>query len=298
MTPSADIAGRLTVTAGDWSLDLAPALGGSIVALRHHGHDILRPTPPGADHVLQTSCFPMLPFAGRIAQGRFSFAGRTVTLAPNLPGDPHCLHGLAWLAPWQVTAATPGRVRLTWQCDGEGAWPWAHEAEQCFALHASGLSIVLAVTNRSDTAMPVGLGFHPYFPASAGTGLCFAAQRVWLADPTLLPDRPAAHDALGDWRHGAPLPTTRLIDNSYEGWSGSAQIAGPCPLVLRARGARDLHLYAPAGAAFFCPEPVTHLPDAFNRGDRFDILTTGQRRAIAMSLTLAAGAGPSDGGAA
>ncbi len=279
---------RLTITAGDWSLELAPALGGAVTALRHRGYDVLRATAFEAVHPLETSCFAMVPFVGRIADGRFSFRGQSMTLAPNWTGDPHVLHGFAWLEPWQVAETGPASVTLAWQRAAQDDWPWAHRAEQRFTLDPSGLYIVLTLTNLSDRPMPGGIGLHPYFNAEVDTRLRFGARRLWSSDAALLPDTPIAIDMLGDWVRGASIPTMRLIDHSYQDWDGVAEITGARDLRLTSIGARDLHLHAPPAADFFCLEPCSHLPDAFNRGDRFDVIAPGASRTIELSIASTA----------
>ena len=60
-------------------LALAPGRGGAIHEFKWRGRDVLRPTPLGlGDDPLDTSCFPMVPYVNRVAQGRFEFAGRAV----------------------------------------------------------------------------------------------------------------------------------------------------------------------------------------------------------------------------
>ena len=53
----------------------------------------------------------------------------------------------------------------------------------------------------------------------------------------------------------------------------------------RAEGARDLHLYHPAGESFCCLEPVSHLPDAFNRPEGvFDVVPAGGSLALTIRI--------------
>ena len=95
----------MKLAAHDWSLELLPNLGGAIGALRHEGRDVLRPAPKGTLDVLATSCFPLVPYANRIANGRFEFDGQTHRLPLNFGDHPHSLHGLGWQAEWTVTEA-------------------------------------------------------------------------------------------------------------------------------------------------------------------------------------------------
>jgi len=65
-------------------LTLAPHVGGSIRELTWRGEHVLRPASAGAtDDPFEMACFPMVPFANRIARGCFDFDGQTVCLAPN-----------------------------------------------------------------------------------------------------------------------------------------------------------------------------------------------------------------------
>ena len=61
----------LELAHGDLRLALDPALGGALLSFRKGDVDLLRPTPAGASDVLETACFPLVPYANRIADGRF-----------------------------------------------------------------------------------------------------------------------------------------------------------------------------------------------------------------------------------
>ena len=53
------------------------------------------------------------------------------------------------------------------------------------------------------------------------------------------------------------------LDNCFTGWNGEARIPGPR---IHADGIfGNLQVFTPAGADFFCVEPVSHVPDAINR---------------------------------
>ena len=72
--------------AGPWEAGLLPSLGGAIAYLTRDGRDVLRRAPEGVDDPLATGCFPLVPYANRIAHGRFSFAGAAFLLgAASMP---------------------------------------------------------------------------------------------------------------------------------------------------------------------------------------------------------------------
>jgi aldose 1-epimerase len=110
---------------------------------------------------------------------------------------------------------------------------------------------------------------------------------MWLATPDMLPDREAPADALGDWAAGARVSADVLIDNVYGGWDGPAVVTrgDGLRLTIRATGAPFLHVYRPPGEPFFCLEPVSHLPDAINRGG-MPIIAPGACACLSMTIEI------------
>lgn len=263
---------------------MLPALGGAIACLRRDGRDVLRPTPEGASDPLDTACFPLVPYANRIARGRFAFDGGRYALPRNFGEHPHSLHGVGWRRPWAVAATDERKAMLVLHHDPDADWPWRFRAEQHVRLSEDGLGVTLLVANDGDGPMPAGLGLHPYFPRHAMTRLTMTTGAMWLGDATMIPTEPVDAAHFGDWSSGAALPDT-LIDNPFDRWTGSAAIAtGDAITRVTAVGARGVHLYAPPGGDFLCVEPVTHLPDALNRDFDMDVLEPGDTLALAMRI--------------
>ncbi len=272
----------MKLAAGDWALEAAPERGGAILSLTRAGRDVLRPTPAVIADPFDVACFPLIPYANRIAGGTFAWDGQTIRLPRNHPAQTHPLHGMGWLVPWTVTAADDTSATMRLDHPGDTSWPWAFSAEQQLVVSEHGLTATLTVINEDKNAMPVSLGFHPY--SAAADTLRFDAGGVWLADADMLPSRHAAADALGDWSAGGPLSRPDLIDHCFTDWTGVATIArDDGDIVLTATGTRALHVYVPPGEPFFCAEPVTAMPDAVNRGEA-DTLAPGERLAIGMRI--------------
>jgi len=267
---------------------LAPAVGGSIAALRLGGVDLLRPAPAGSSDPLSMGSFPLAPYANRIAHGRFACGGRQVQLPLNFGDHPHSLHGLGWTSAWAVAAMTPDSATLIHRHDGGDGWPWAYRAEQHFFVTVDGVAMTLTLHNLSDRAMPAGLGFHPYFCADEKTRLQFDADSLWLSTPDMLPERRVAGDGLGNWAAGAPVMGESLIDNVYGGWNGCAFVerGDGVRLELTATGAPWLHLFRPPQADFFCVEPVSHMPDAINRPDGMDMIAPGTEKSLSLCIRI------------
>lgn len=277
----------MKLAAGTWTLTLAPELGGAITALRRQGEDVLRPAPAGATEPFLLASFAMVPYANRIAHGRFAADGTHYALAPNHDGQDHPLHGVSWLHPWNVEASDVASATLVHRHAADATWPWSYRAEQHFALSGDGLSIALTLISEDDRPMPASLGFHPYFPVSEGMALRFDADAVWLRDEQCLPSTLAAADSFGNWGRGGPVRGAPFIDNSYVGWTGTARITrADGDLLLVGENTPVLHLYTPPGEPFFCVEPATSMPDAFNRSTPI-LLEPGQQYRIGMAIRTA-----------
>lgn len=267
-----------------WSLGLRPDLGGAAAFLRRNGRDVLRAAPEDADDPLQMGCFPLVPFANRIAQGRFSFEGRTVRLPVQSRFAPHALHGTGWTVPWSVEAEADDAITLA--CEHPpGDWPWAFTARQKFTLTSQAMRIELSVRNASNSRMPAGLGLHPFFPIGPEARLRLRSEAVWLSGETLIPTVERLPAFLFDWSDNSRIADAPFIDHCYAGWDGSAALSGSDGTVdLTAHGADHVHVFAPPGDDFICIEPVTHRPDAINGPEGMAALAPGETRDIALTI--------------
>ena len=263
---------RLTIAAGDYEAQLLPEAGGSIASFRwkhpENGWlDLMRPAPIGLDKPkpIETACFPLVPFANRIRDGRFTFRGRTVQFPASAIGK-HYLHGTSWLRPWAVAKASQDSVLLT-QVHEPDSWPYAFETSQEFLLDAKGLTVVMRTTNRSSKPMPFGFGLHPYFPRTPKCRLEAEVTGWWEADAEIMPTEHTSVRPDIDPRQSLIISDV-VCDNAFSGWNGTAVIAWPehaTQLTMTAPPQFGvLFLYVPPSLDHFCVEPNSHFADAFN----------------------------------
>lgn len=289
------MSGRLLLQAGGLSVEIEPAVGGAIAAFRSEGFDLMRAAPDGEafTDVLQGASFPLVPYSNRIRDGVFAFRGREIRIAPNLPPQPHPLHGTGWRAAWTVVRAEAASAELAHD-HAPGEWPWAFRATQSFALDAGGLDWRLTCENRDDAPMPCGLGVHPYFPSNAATVLDLDAAAVWTIDEATMPV--ALAPAAGRYALRERRIDAAGLDNGYEGWNGLAQIRWPdrgLALRILSPDAPRFQVFSPAEGGFFCAEPVTHANAALNRpeaewsGLGLRVLEPGERMALTVRFALA-----------
>ncbi|HTV78152.1 MAG TPA: aldose 1-epimerase [Steroidobacteraceae bacterium] len=271
----------------DARLMLDAAHGGAIREFSWRGLALLRPAASEADtDPMQLACFPLVPYANRIAGGRFAFDGQEVRLRRNWTRDPHPLHGQGWRAAWSVQSASVSRATLAF-CGGGDEWPWRYRALQEFELRADGLDVLLSLENFADSPMPAMLGLHPYFPDAALATVQARTRTVWLPDAQALPVQEVMTPA--DWAFDAPRSVARVVlDHCFDHWDGVAVVRWPDrTLKIEATGARALHVYTPAGTGFFCLEPQTAPAGALNRtGTELTRLAPGERVQIGVRFSV------------
>lgn len=164
-------------------VSVAPALGNRAVEFKVHGNEILY-FPLANAAALKNSERPLLngipflaPWANRIAGGGFWSEGTHYLFNPAVGTvriDPNgiAIHGMLTLSPlWEVTEvkATGSAAELTcklafWKHPELMAnWPFAHQYSMMYRLADGVLEVQTSVANLSSRAMPMSLGFHPYF---------------------------------------------------------------------------------------------------------------------------------------
>lgn len=258
----------LTLASSDLELQLSPSIGGAIQRLAYSGTVapvmILRESRTPLENVLEAASFPLVPFVNRVRGGSFSFRGKTVSLAPNMPGDPSPLHGQGWLNPWTVDSSSQSSASLSYR-HSAGEWPWNYVARQEFRLDGPVLDVGLACRNESSDPMPCGLGQHPYFPCSSETRIATGVQFAWAIDERVLPvDRVPA---TGRYDLADRRICGQGLDNGFEGWTGRAVMTDPdwpFELELSSPDARFFQIYSPASGGIFVAEPVSHANAALN----------------------------------
>jgi len=256
-----------TLSGHDMQLSLSPDQGASLTCFKWRNQHILRPLNITEDQdefdPVQSAAFVMVPFIGRIAQGRFDYQGRQISLPANLPPEPHAIHGHGWQAVWQIEAQADTALSLLYYHPAD-AWPWTYQARQHFTLMPGGLRLALEVTNLSDKPMPAGLGWHPYFPRSEAR-LSLPVTACWPSGDDQLQAPPQPLKQHEKKLQGGKVSGMEL-DNCFDlvqgqfclDWPDYRLKMIPDPVFSKAT------IYVPRGQDYFCVEPVSHAPNAIN----------------------------------
>lgn len=115
----------------------------------------------------------LIPFPGRIPDGRYTFEGETFQLERNDKEGPNAIHGFVRALPWYMPVVESDCATFTIQLDASvyaaKGFPFSLSVSVTYALSVLGLSCSFEVKNVGRNVAPVGVGFHPYFVVGAGT---------------------------------------------------------------------------------------------------------------------------------
>jgi aldose 1-epimerase len=259
----------LSLRTGRLAVDLAPSAGGSIARFTAgESIDVLRPASTDAiasGRGNNASCYPLVPFSNRIANGRLAVDGVEFFLEPNWPGVRHPMHGDGWARPWKVERHDGHSADLAYGHDGREGWPFRYRARQSFRLEDDRLVVGMSIENLEARPVPAGLGLHPFFTRDADTELACQTRAVWRTDAEVLPIERIAVPPEWDFAVSRPVDGV-VLDNCFDGWNGHAMITWPrygLRLDLTASEPfRHLVIYVPKGSGYFCVEPVSHASGA------------------------------------
>ncbi|GLX20747.1 MULTISPECIES: aldose 1-epimerase [Streptomyces] len=139
------------LSAGGAEITIDQENGCRVSGLRVDGIELLRQGP-------KYGAFPMVPWCGRTANGRFHDGAAVHQLPLNHP--PHAIHGFARDAPWKTASATGTTAAFTY--DLTDPWPYSGRVTQLFELGPDALTIRLGVETYQDS-FPAQAGWHPWF---------------------------------------------------------------------------------------------------------------------------------------
>ncbi|MGN0919292.1 MAG: aldose 1-epimerase [Alphaproteobacteria bacterium] len=249
------------------SVGVLPETGGALAYLQYNGQDILRPTLSGETEANYSSMFPMLPYASFIQEGRFPYFGIIRTVEKNSPFSKFPMHGDVWRNKMATIEQSKNSITLSYQHDKKAGFPFAYTAKISYTLNDNRLEIIMRLENNSALPMPFGMGIHPFFKREADTLIQFEADQIWFRGDDPILGHPYTAPSNLNFKSGLPIPANGA-NISFGSWNNKASLIYPTKHIgidiLADHSFRHLILYTQKGKDFFCLEPVTNTPDAFN----------------------------------
>ena len=250
----------------------------------------------------------LIPWPNRIAGGSYEFGGVRQQLAIGEVRTLNASHGLVRSANFAVIARDRAGVTLGLILHPQSGYPFALAIELDYRLDDTGLHVTTSVRNVGTSALPFGVGFHPYFtvgtPLIDETTFTLPAATALTTDERMIPTGREPVDGTSlDFRTPRPIGDTILdtcftdLDRDAEG-AARIVLAGPS-------GAPTLTLTLDKAFGFvqvysgnnlpdpamrrrgLAIEPMTCPANAFNSGEGLIVLEPGERFAATWSLAVA-----------
>lgn len=286
---------HLTDSTRKIEVSVVPSVGNRAIAMKVHGENILYSAYSSLAEFRQKpelNAVPFLaPWANRLDGNGFWANGKKYvfnTDLENVHTDNNGLpmHGmLSTSSLWQVvdvgsdgtSAHVTSRLEFWKHPELMAQWPFAQEYEMTYRLADGALEVRTTVVNLSSEAMPISIGFHPYYripdtPRDEWTAK-IPVRKAVVTDSRLIPTGELKPADLPD-----PLPLrNRLLDNGFTDLVRDGD--GKAHFVLRAGEKQVEVLFGPkypvaviwepkarGGRAdeFICFEPMTAITDGIN----------------------------------
>ncbi|GGQ61363.1 aldose epimerase family protein [Streptomyces flaveolus] len=234
----------ITLTAGDAEATVLPGNGGRIGGLRVGGTELLRQGD-------RYGCFPMVPWCGRIREGRFRDGAAVHQMPLNSP--PHAIHGTARDGAWRTARVTGNEAVITY--DLVDPWPYSGRVTQVIALAEDALTLTMSVETY-ESSFPAQIGWHPWFNRTLdGTDVAIAFDPAWQEE-----------------RGDDHLPTGNRTDPKPGPWDDCFGMPDGVDVTLTWPGRLELRVTSPQQwavvydeqEAAVCVEPQTGPPNGLN----------------------------------
>ncbi|WP_055698603.1 MULTISPECIES: aldose epimerase family protein [Streptomyces] len=240
----------VTLTAGDAEVIVQPGNGCRVGSLRIGGVELLRQGE-------RYGCFPMVPWCGRIRDGRFRDGAVVHQMPLNSP--PHAIHGFARDAEWRTARTSKTEAVFTYEL--ADPWPYPGRVTQIVELTEESLTLRLGIETHGGS-FPAQAGWHPWFHRVLDGG----------GEPVRLDFAPAWQEERGDDH----LPTGRRVDPAPGPWDDcfgmpdgvDVTLTWPERLEVNVTSREQWVVVYDEQEAAVCVEPQTGPPDGLNTDPR------------------------------
>ncbi|MGH9108847.1 MAG: aldose 1-epimerase family protein [Acidimicrobiales bacterium] len=248
----------------------------------------------------------LAPWPNRLGDGAYRFRDTPAQAALDEPRLGNAIHGLVRWLPWTVEAQAQNVVAMRCPVRPTPGYPFRLDLTVEYRLGRDGLTVTTTAADVGDTALPFGIGFHPYLTLGAPridtAVLRLPARRRLVLDDRSLPTGelvPVAGTEL-DFTVARVIGPTRM-DTAFTTLDRDGDGLARASLSDHERGRgvevwmddRYSHLMCYTGDSLGDPaerrtavaiEPMTCPPDALRTGQDLVVLEPGQEWRAAWGL--------------
>jgi aldose 1-epimerase len=154
---------EITLSSSDLTLYVSP-WGASLRGLVANGVTEIITRYHGADKVGGQGDV-LIPFPGRIRDGKYTFEGVEYQLTKNDGEGPNAIHGFLRSRPWDIIQQTNQSVTFGIDISGTDTpgYPFPLHIEVTYEVNPAGIDVHYVIKNTGTTNAPAAAGFHPYF---------------------------------------------------------------------------------------------------------------------------------------
>ncbi len=278
---------------------IVPGLGATLLELQCRGNNILDgyQSPEELEAGKWGKSAVLFPFPNRLKDGQYSWLGHDYSFPINNTDTGNAIHGFVRRETFEVTRIELTRENAELSCQfnylGQHAWyPFPFSLEITFNMtDRSVFSVSFFLRNRHREAIPVGLGWHPYFrlaPTADEHRLQLPACAQVEIDARMIPT--GARRPFPDFSEEKLLGDTRL-DNCFQVENNHALyhlrlLGGEHELTLAA--SRSLfpyfQVFTPPHRESVALEPMSCNVNAFQNGDGLVTVAPGSDWTAAFIL--------------
>ncbi len=291
--------GNIVVATGDgcWRMEVAPAWGGALNSLAYAGAG-REPLELIAGHANAAAFardryyrnIPLWPWVNRLAGGHYVHRDRDYEVPIDEKKTGTALHGFLYRLPVTKVEHSfslhDAAITLRYDYTGDNpGYPFPARIQLRYAVHRDGFTLTFGVRNNHRTAVPVGIGWHPYFTFGEAVDellLQLPPARRVLVDKRMLPvgktqayDTFAQRGPIGKVRadHCLVLEPGPGLSAVTRLWSSQRQLG--IELWQRRVDFPYLHLFIPPDRKSLALEPLSCGIDAFNTEEGLRLLAPG-----------------------
>jgi len=182
----------------------------------------------------------LAPWPNRIDGGAYTFEGAEQKLAWNETDKQNAIHGLTRWMNWEADRVRPNTVSMRLVLNAQPGYPFTVQLQHDYSLGDDGLTVTHSMRNIGASAVPYGVGMHPYF--TVGTAvvdesvLSLPADQYFRTNDRSIPTLPAV-----------PVDGTELDFREAHSVGGTVLDTGFTGLRRDADGRATIKLSAPSG---------------------------------------------------
>ena len=276
------------------ALYILPEYGGIIRKMTLHKdghlHQVIDVTD-NPEQLLETmNAYPsahLFPWGNRVRDGKYSFQGNDYQLSINEIGFNNAIHGFVSFANFEVIEEEVNEVqailtlKYTYKATQFGfPFPFILHIQHIFSSD-EGLEINYTIENTGEKAMPMVLGWHPYFKIEGETAddwqIDFPATHQYISDGQMISAEKVEVDFKGNMDlKGRTLDAVFAVEPSSK---VEAKLHSPnkdITINVWQEGLKGgfsfMVVYIPSTRDCIAIEPMTGNTDAFNSGEGLLVL--------------------------